>query len=285
MRFNALDRFFFAPTDSAALSRYRVFLGLLIFFHYLAHFPHWDAFYGPNGFSQNHGYFLLFRWLDPLPPQILWWVGLLAALAVAIGWETWIGILVLFLLQTARNQTNFAVVNGEDLVLRMLLFWSLFLRLDGHWSLKNSILPWPRLGGGLWALRAAQVCVASIYFFSLPKKLAADPAWLDGSIMYYVFANTTWSRVDLPALTTFQPIYSILTYFTIVIEGVFPLLVWWERFRLPLTLFMLSLHFGIAFLLANVTFFSLAMVAGLMLFLKSEDLLWLSRFKPYQIEN
>ena len=80
-----------------------------------------------------------------------------------------------------------------------------------------------------------------------------------------------WGRVPWP-----QAFYGVLgttmTFFSIVVEGTFPLLVWFARTRPYVILALASLHLGIAVMLKNVTFFSLAMVCSLFLFASAAEL-------------
>ena len=62
------------------------------------------------------------------------------------------------------------------------------------------------------------------------------------------------------------------TWGSLLLEMVFPIVVWIPRVRLYAVLLLASLHVSISVVLQNVTFFSLAMPAALMLFLTREDL-------------
>jgi hypothetical protein len=84
--------------------------------------------------------------------------------------------------------------------------------------------------------------------------------------------NHTWSRWPWPAM--FFPAWTsgLATFGSLLLESAFPVLVWFEPFRLPLVLALALLHLVIAVVLQNVTFFSLAMVSALCLFLTTDDL-------------
>jgi hypothetical protein len=61
-----------------------------------------------------------------------------------------------------------------------------------------------------------------------------------------------------------------MTYGTVLIEGSAPLLVWFPATRRYVVGALVFLHVGIAIMIPGVAFFSLLMVAGLMLFIPAE---------------
>jgi hypothetical protein len=63
-----------------------------------------------------------------------------------------------------------------------------------------------------------------------------------------------------------------MTYSALLMEGIFPIFVWFRSLRLPLVLLISLFHLTIGIILANVTYFSLAMVSGFIVFLTEEDL-------------
>ncbi len=273
---HTLDQYLFAPADEKPLALFRIVAGILMVLIHLALLPQWSTFYGKDGFiDPNPGHLAPLLQLPGVPGGVYAGIGLLASLGFLLGYRTWTMTLVLFLLQSARNHINPLSVNGEDLVLRYLLFFSLFLRLDGCWSIqalrrKKSCAPI-----ALWPVRLIQLLTAGVYLFSLPHKLESDAAWLNGDFMYYVLVNSTWSRFPAPELAYHWPFSAALTYSALGLEAIFPLFVWWPKFRLPLVVAASLFHIAIALFLANVTFFSLSMAAAFIFFLKDRDFDWL----------
>ena len=124
----------------------------------------------------------------------------------------------------------------------------------------------------IWAVRAMQINFIAIYFFSLPNKLADDIAWINGDAIYMSMVSDMWSRQFCPRLFyLFDGLFSkIVTYGTILVEGTFPILVWFpktSKARLISILALASMHIGIAISLNGVAFFSLSMVCGLISFI------------------
>lgn len=111
-----------------------------------------------------------------------------------------------------------------------------------------------------------QISVVFVYLFSLPAKPSDDRAWIDGTAIYYVMASENWGRFQfLTPLFYSGPVGPILTWATLVIEGMFPLLVWPRRTR-PFALAALAgLQLGIAAFVGHVFNFNLIMVISFLL--------------------
>lgn len=284
--------------DPLPVGIFRISLGLLLLLMLIALCPSWEQFYGPEGMlslsrpesASLQGGWSVFAWVGrAVPVRLFWWIGLLAAAALTVGWQTRLATVLLYLLQASMVHRNPMVVNGEDLVFRMLLFYSCFAPLGAALSLDRWIrtrrLGWASAGAEpprplVWPVRLMQVNIALIYVFSLPAKLA-DPSgeWVRGDGLYWSMMNNMWS------LWPWKPLFyddhlllsRLMTYGTILAEGTFPLLVWFRKTRPYVLAGITALHLGIALVVANVTFFTLAMACAFWLFVPAETLRRLAR--------
>lgn len=150
----------------------------------------------------------------------------LAALALLVGYRTRAAALVCWLLLLSVQHRNPLILTAGDFVLRLLLFWSLFLPLAAHWSLDR------RAGRGLPESSASALSPASagllvqialVYLFSVGFKLR-EPAWLDlvaleGSLRVEGVATGMGGRV-----LEFPGLLSALTASTLALEALGPLL-------------------------------------------------------------
>jgi hypothetical protein len=119
-----------------------------------------------------------------------------------------------------------------------------------------------------------QINIALIYVISLPYKLAQDPGWVTGDALHWTVASDMWGPSDYPWITLAFGglIRKIITFSTVFIEAFFPVFVWFRRTRL-LAIFLISaLHLGIAILIPNVTYFTLAMNCCFLVFLTGRDI-------------
>jgi hypothetical protein len=260
------DHFFSVHGYQYSLRLFAQGVGLYYMAFLLSIRPSWNFFFGWNGVSAGlpRDYFDFLRFLDFIPFSFFWLLGFAVAFIHFRGKNLEITSILLFVYHSLLIHRNTLATNGEDLVLRMLLFYGLFF-------------PWIKSGSwrGPWAIRLAQINLLLIYYLSLPKKLASDAAWWNGDFMYYVFVNPSWSRISDWSPSFLSSISPSSTYLSLFVELGFPILIWFSRWRRISILVLMLFHFSIAFLLSNVTFFSITMILGLLLFLKNEDFEWL----------
>jgi hypothetical protein len=279
----AWNRLWFAPYDPLPAGLFRISIGTLFTVMYVALYPNWDRYFGPDGvlslsdrtvYQVPEDWWSLFYWFPHVPFRLFWVLGLIAAVGFTVGWRTRLWTVVLFVLETSMIARNRYAINGEDLVGRMLLLYGCFAPLGAALSVdawlarrKGATPSRPRI----WPIRLMQLNFAAVYVFSLPLKLTDDPAWTNGQAIYYSMVSNMWSRNPWP-----QHFYGfaspVMTFFSIAAEGSFPLLVWFSRTRPFAIAALAGLHIGIAVMLKNVTFFSLTMVCALCLFPSAAEL-------------
>jgi hypothetical protein len=123
----------------------------------------------------------------------------IAAVALLIGWQTRAAAIVSWVLLVSLQNRNGLILNGGDVLLRLLLFWGLFLPLGARWSLDarrssssgNEIVS--------VATAALLLQVALVYVFNaLYKK---GESWMDGhaieeTLRLETYA-TAWGRALL----------------------------------------------------------------------------------------
>ena len=286
------DEFWFSRFDPLNVSLYRISTGLLLFVMFIALYFNWYRFYGSDGMISLHDVDIagkladdiwsVFHWTEGIIPiQFFWYLGFISSFALTVGYHTRIATIILYVLVSSMVHRNNGIVNGDDLVLRMLLFYSCFLPMnhclsvDSYLQKKfrgvNDIVPENECPM-LWPIRLIQINIALVYIISLPNKLADDVAWINGQAIYYTVTSNMWSMCPFPQLF-YQWDYllsKIATYGTVLIEGAFPILVWFKETNLIVTLLIAMLHIGIAFMVPNVTFFTLAMVCSFWVFLPSD---------------
>lgn len=277
----AWDRCWFSRFDPVSIGVFRIFLGALLTLFYVALFPNWERFYAADGILSLNDFptpapWSVFSWTEAfLPIRVFWWVGFLASILFMVGWKTRLWTLVLFVLQCSLLNRSPQVENGEDVVFRMLLFYSLFAPLGHRLSLDSLFGPSSPPEEELpviWAVRAMQINFALIYAISLPFKLADDAAWWTGDALYLAIVSNQWSRWPWPEMFYVADglLTRLLTYGTLVVEAAFPLLVWFRPTRLYVICAVACLHLGIAVMLNGVSFFSVSMLCGLWIFVPPE---------------
>jgi len=195
----------------------------------------------------------------------------LAGLALLVGFHTWTATLASFLLALSVQGRNPFLHDGQDDLLRLLLFWSLWLPLGRRWSVdalrRRTILP-DRVSG-LWALGlAGQILL--VYESSAIGKLQSG-WWTSGyGILHALQLSRYETRGGQWLAEHVAGILHLLNFPVIALEIALPLLLWipWRRDRLRLAAVALAitLH-GSFWVFLRLSIFPPLSIAGWLLFL------------------
>lgn len=175
----------------------------------------------------------------------------LAALAMLVGYRTRLATVVAWVLLISIQYRNPLILNSGDGLLRMLLFWSMFLPLGAHWSVDRALETAPKrlsmsyLSMGTVALFMQ---IAFVYWFTVILK--SGPEWrVDGTALYYALGADQFATPIGEYLHQFPVILKMLTFGTLGLEAFGPLLLFYPFFTGPVrtgaVLAFMSLHFGI----------------------------------------
>jgi len=269
-----MDRFWFAERACESLAVWRVAFGLYFLGILLMSVPNWARFYGPEGTypvallrSEGAHVWTVFALSDS--SLWLWSIFFLlvaAASCFTFGLFTRLSCAVLFVGQSSMMTRNIYMVNGQDQVAAVLLFFACFAPLNGAFSLDRRRQKKPQFGEiqTAWALRLMQLTFAGIYLFCGPTKW---PSWSDGNAIYYISLSHAWFRFPGEAVFRSHELSQTLSYATVCLETLFPFLVWIRTLRPWLLAAMALMHLTIMVLLsAAVFYFNLVMLVGLLLF-------------------
>lgn len=182
---------------------------------------------------------------------LLFGVAALAAGALLIGYRTWLATFVSWVLLTSLHARNPVILQGGDVLLRMLVFWSLFIPLGANWSIDRLVhprrdLPRSALSIGTFALLLQ---VASLYVFSVVMK--NHPRWhSEFTAVYYALQIDQLTTPFGRWLAQFPEVGRLLTWGTYYFELLGPMLAFlpwlrgWLRFATVLTFW--GFHFGLS---------------------------------------
>jgi len=212
--------------------------------------------------------------------------GIAAALAIALtaGFETRLATIGSWLMLVSIHHRVPPILSGAEILLRMLLFWAMFLPLDRTWSLRAWLEK--RRGGVAMHRNQAQVLsVASaaillqmglMYLFSAIFK--SNGVWLRGEALVGVLKHDFFASPISAYLLQFPRLLTGMTWGTFALEWAAALLLFWPRgtarLRLVLITALVAMHAGIGICL-EVGLFSPVALAGLTLFLPAQ--FWNSR--------
>lgn len=288
---NYLKRIF--TLDLRALATFRIFLGTTLLLDMITRLGMSRDFYSDLGTLPRSVLIdqvelpwkmsLLMINGSPIFAASLAVIGILAAILLILGKHTRASTLVGWVILASFHARHPLVAHGGDNVLRMLLFWGIFLPLSKRWALdsKNEIPNENKYFGPFNVAISLQVLF--IYIFTFFYKW--HPSWLSELDSFYYAMNLSMFTTPLgDALLNYPLVMKALTFATLWFEGLGPLLFLCpHRYARRLMVFsFIALHVGIE-LTMILGLFPLACITAWTLFIDS-DLLdridqQLSRFK------
>lgn len=293
----------FLSIDPRTAGVLRFFLALLLLLDLAKRWQWIDVFYTNHGLLPNHSLLWrpvrrwFFSWFFSLTQahevQLAFCACALVYLGLLVGYRTRLCQVLSWVCFVSLTVRTDILSNGGDFVLAQLLLWTLFIPLGRRFSLDGllrslrerpdaslsalaatAVAPRATQASVSLAVLAATLQLSVIYLFNTLHK--SGETWLSGSAIHYllhqariVTAAGLWSREHLPA-----EFFQVLTYATLVVEGVLPLCILsplgrpWTR-RLSIVLIW-GLHASIA-LVADLGMFSPTMMTFALLLIDKAD--------------
>lgn len=232
-------------------------------------FPRWVAMeeLGPWYFSLH-----LFNGTAPVQ-GLLFGVAALAAVGMLVGWHTRLMTVLVWLLTVSLQWRNPTLLNGGDMLLRVLLFWSLFLPLGAVASVD-------RMRGRVPASKSpVHISVASVAFFLqiafmywFTAVLKSGPEWRSEYTATYIALsaeqNVSWLGALLYPNDAFL---RMLTFATLWLEALGPFLLFFPFRTAAMRMFgivsFVGLQVGIATTMAHMGLFNWFSAAIMVAFL------------------
>lgn len=280
----AVHGFFTIELDPFVLGVYRIALAAYLLLYYVMLAPSWLLYYGPDGISPHVGmrpqdYYLLQPIIWQVKSHGMMWLlygaSIVSVFLLASGVLWRLAAVWLWYMNLSLLYGNPYAVNGEEQVLALLLLFSLFMPLGAALAVRvrrpRRPPETPPAKVQVWPLRALQIHLMLVYVLSLPDKFTTGPAWHDGTLVYYALAAVDyprWPGIEVVAWAN-AALSRVLTYFSVAVEILVPVFIWFRKLRLLCTLLAMSLHLGMGFLLEGVAMFNGAMLVGMLLFLPS----------------
>ncbi len=276
--------------DLRPIALYRFVLGIILFYDLCDLLPNVRTFFSNEGVLPLPAF--LGQWARPsrfclldsfssVPMAYLYWgLSALAVLAMAIGFRSRVASVLSFIFIAGFQERLPPLFDGSDTVLRMCLFWHMFIPSNRVWSVDATLAtargqPLPPTGRALF-VRLLQLQVAQIYFLSFFHKIQGF-TWAFGSAIHYTWhLNHVFSRPWVLPLADNVLVTTVGTYFTLAFELGFLFLVnfpiqrigkinayeWAKVLGLAT---MTAMHIGIA-LTINVGLFSYLMPLSFTMF-------------------
>jgi uncharacterized membrane protein len=248
-----------------SLSSLLVFSGLLLW-------PDREAFFSNTGVlgRQIEGLFgdrlNLFNLVGSTPTAInmLFLLYFLFACGLVVSQFKQSFCIALIPIVSSLHHQNIFILSSADTLLRVQIFCGILIASkDKHGS---------SLGRTALKLQMTFIYLSTAYFKS------KGIVWQNGSAVYYVLNQSQFFRFPIPEILRHSlPLSQILTWFTLAVEALGPILLWIPATRLIALITLSALHLGLAYAL-NIQLFQPLMLLGLSSFAKKADLKKLLEF-------
>ncbi len=282
--------------DTRALAVFRMALGLLVLADLALRSRSLGAFYTDFGVLPRSALLSQanpLHWSIHLASGDIWIQALLFliagvfAVALTIGYRTSIATVGTWLLLVSIHNRMGDVLNGGDFLLRLLLFWAIFLPLGARWAIDSYHAADEDTRKHVTSVASAALLaqVVLVYATNAAFKLSGN-VWLDGDGLEYVFSLGQFTvffgdylaayPALLQALSHVWLLLIILSFLLIVLPGI-----WRTGF---VALFVLA-HIGMA-LTMRLDLFPLISIASLVPFVPAvfwdRTVSWFTRFKSVE---
>jgi predicted DCC family thiol-disulfide oxidoreductase YuxK len=312
------NAFFFTPADPTPLGTMRIAVGLLLFWSLFMTGLDLPDYLGSHGWAEPQAvraYLGIGRGEDPSWAWSFWlwvpdawlrpvWVVCLVVLVLfAAGVGSRVTAVLTWAIAVSTNRRVPVFLFGFD---QIVPTWALYLavcgasghavsldrfiarwrlaraevarrRKDGRWIVPSGV-PRPTVAANL-GLRLIQLHLVLIYGMAGLAKLRGD-AWWSGFAAWGVVAAGEFRRFDLTWLAAFPLLLNLTTHGGLLLELIYPVLIWNRLLRPLMIAGMVLMHLGIDLTL-GLTEFGLAMLAGNVAFLSGT---WLRSWIAGQLQ-
>lgn len=200
----------------------------------------------------------------------------IAAIALMLGYRTRIATIATWFLLVSLHHRTSILSSGADDLLRLLLFWAIFLPIGARYSI-DSATERAKLytTSGIFNFASIAILMQVLYVYWVGALLKTHTDWhTDFTAVYYALNAEEYTRsLGLWVVENFSAALPFFTGFVYFLELFSPLLIvapflllW---FRLPVLILLISMHIGFLLLL-NVGIFPFVSICSLLLFLPKE---------------
>ncbi len=286
VRWCAKERF------SVGASVLRIVAGATILYQYLINYEQRRYLFGPNGLypfelvgEAPSRLFSLYAWSrSPAYFELLFHLGIVAALLWTIGWRTRITTIVTGWLWASWHQRFPLIWDGGDNVMQLAFFYLAFADLGAHFSVDETrrracpVDPeWRRLSAIAHnAAMLAIACQVSLVYGVAGLTKVQGETWRNGTALYFALrgGEFTWPGVSEHIFHNVW-LLTLLAYATVFFQVSFPFLLVINRgTRLFAVAAGLSFHVGIALVMGLTTFAGFLVAMDLSL-LSDDEYRWL----------
>jgi hypothetical protein len=224
---NHKKKYYINGFDSRSVSAFRILLGLVLIIDLLFYkLPYFQTFFAENAImdssliaEMNSAYkFSLFYLTGSgtTAAIAIFIIAFISYVLLIIGYRTRLmAVIAYFLLFSIHQRNIFFLMGGSDDILRLSLFWSIFLPLGNHFKLpgnRQEKLPQQKnYQVRNIAVFAFIAQIGFIYFFNAISK--TGETWKDGTAVSYALMMNLMKNFGANWLLAMPELCKVLTYF------------------------------------------------------------------------
>lgn len=222
--------------DLRSLAFVRISVGLLLVWMQFNYILQADLFFSDSGVCTRSAVALM-RTANKFPSmhkfsgdadavRVLLALGVLAGVALTLGWKTRTITVVAWLLSRSSHARCPYMLQGSDTELDLILFFMIFLPWGRVWSLDALRKERPEsYGYRSWANSGVLLQIAMIYIFAVLLKITIDTDWTQGTSVFYALHSGSRAK-DLGDLLLDAPIWvlQLLSRASLLFELIGPFL-------------------------------------------------------------
>ncbi|WP_226005567.1 HTTM domain-containing protein [Natrinema salinisoli] len=259
--------------DLRALAAFRIAVGTLVIVDLILRSRNLTAFYTDAGvlplealFSDYSSVYSIHAVSGEAWAQgLLFCIAGLFALAMVVGYRTRVATIVSWLLLASLHVRNPMILNSGDIMLRMLLFWGIFLPLGECWSIDARRHEQDRTTVTSIATMAVLLQVLLVYVINAIHKTRGD-VWMSGDALVEVFQADHLTILLGNVIAEQFLLLRVFSYVWMTLLLLSPLLLVLTGYRRALfTSCFVGMHLGMIVML-QIGLFPLISVAGLLVF-------------------
>jgi hypothetical protein len=188
---------------------------------------------------------------QPFFQALLFVAAALAALGMLVGYRTRLMTIVVWVLLLSIQWRNPLVGGADGPLLRLLLFWSMFLPLGAYWSVDRTQEAAPRrLSTRFLSVATVGLFLQIAFVYWFTAALKSGPEWrVDGTAIYYALSIDQIAKPIGHFLLNFPELLTLMTFATFALEALGPMFLFFPFFTGPVrtaaVFAFMSLHFGI----------------------------------------
>ncbi len=272
-----------AYIDYRALGLFRIGLGFVLFFDLLMKSLDTTAFYTDRGIlsremvTQDLGWWSFSFHLangSYFFQMLLFVVGFVLAIALAAGYQSRLTVVLMWIFTVSLQERNGLILHSGDALIRLTLFWSMFVPLGARYSVDNLLEPSLRTRykePGIANLASLALLLQLLYVYFFTALLKNHPEWNENYLaVYYTLNLGQFTTAIGNLLRDFVGLTKFLTFTTYYLELIGPMLLiipFIQRYvRCVVPLLFMGLHFSL-FLTMNLGLFPWICIAAWTYFL------------------